>query len=536
MAFGSGAMTNFIDDLAKAQVFLVTGSNTTEAHPIIGLQIKKAVKESGAKLIVADPRRIRLTGFAELWLAQKPGTDVALINGLMNVVLNEGLADKKFIATRTEDFKELEKVLPHYSPEAVEKITGVPADDIKRAARLFGQAERASIIYSMGITQHTTGVDNVLALANLAMMTGNIGREGTGVNPLRGQNNVQGACDVGCLPNVLSGYQKYTEDETRKKFEQAWACELPREAGMTLTEMFDAAARGDIKAMYILGENPVLSDPDITHIRKALESVEFLVVQDIFLTETAELADVVLPGVSFAEKDGTFTNTERRVQRVRKVIEPLPGARQDWQIISDVSVAFGYRMSYSHPSEIMVEIASVTPAYGGIRYERLENGGLQWPCPTVDHPGTPILHRESFTRGKGKFHAVEYKPPAEVTDKNYPLILTTGRILAQFHTRTMTGRAEGIDYVTSSKLVEINPADAEEYGVKDGEMIVVSTRRGKLKAKAKVTENIIPGTIFIPFHFADAAANLLTNPAFDPIAKIPELKVAAARIESAARR
>lgn len=536
MAFGSGAMTNSIEDIARTQVFLVIGSNTTEAHPIIGLQIKKAVKENGAKLIVADPRRIRLVGFAELWLAQKPGTDVALINGLMNVILAEGLADNMFIADRTEDFKELEKVLPRYTPETVEKITGVPADDIRQAARLFGKAERASIIYSMGITQHTTGVDNVLALADLALLSGNIGREGTGVDPLRGQNNVQGACDVGCLPNVLTGYQKYTEDEIRQKFEQAWTCELACEAGLTLTEMFDAAARDEIKAMYILGENPALSDPDISHIKEALKSLDFLVVQDIFLTETAEFADVVLPSVSFAEKDGTYTNTERRVQRVRKVIEPLQGARQDWQIICDVSTALGYQMSYAHPSEIMIEIASVTPAYGGIRYERLEDGGLQWPCPTVDHPGTPILHRESFTRGKGKFHAVEYKLPAEVTDKKYPLILTTGRVLTQYHTRTMTGRSEGIDDVTPHKLVEVNPVDAEEYGIKEGETIVVSTRRGKLQAKAKVTDNIIPGTIFMPFHYAQAAANLLTNPALDPIAKIPEFKVAAAKIEPVARR
>jgi predicted molibdopterin-dependent oxidoreductase YjgC len=408
----------------------------------------------------------------------------------------------------------------------------VPAENIRQAARLFGKAERAAIIYSMGITQHTTGVDNVLALADLAMLTGNIGREGAGVNPLRGQNNVQGACDVGCLPNVLTGYQRYTEDETRQKFEQAWTCELACEAGMTLTEMFDAAAKKEVKAMYILGENPVLSDPDIKHIEEALKSLDFLVVQDIFLTETAAMADVVLPGVSFAEKDGTYTNTERRVQRVRRVIKPLKGTRQDWQIISDVSTALGHQMSYTHPSEIMAEIASVTPAYGGIRYERLENGGLQWPCPTVDHPGTPILHRESFTRGKGKFHAVEYKPPAEVTDKNYPLILTTGRVLTQYHTRTMTGRSEGIDDVTPRKLVEVNPVDAEKYGVNDGEAIIVSTRRGKIKAKAKVTDNIISGTIFIPFHYAQAAANRLTNPALDPIAKIPEFKVAAARIKA----
>lgn len=530
MAFGSGAMSNSIDDLAQAQVLFVTGSNTTETHPVIGLEIKKAVKDNGAKLIVADPRRIRLADFADLWLAQQPGTDVALINGLMHIILTEGLADKKFIAARTEGFEELEKILPRYTPEAVGKITGVPAEDIKKAARLFAQAERASIVYCVGITQHSNGVNNVLALANLAMLTGNIGREGTGVNPLRGQNNVQGACDVGCLPNVLPGYQKYTENEVVQRFEEAWTCELSCDTGLSLTEMFDAATVGKVKAMYIMGENPALSDPDISHVKEALKSLDFLVVQDIFPTETAEFADVVLPGVSFAEKDGTFTNTERRVQRVRQVIEPLKGAKQDWQIISEISAGLGYPMSYAHPSEIMEEIATVTPAYGGIRYERLENGGLQWPCPAVDHPGTPVLHRETFTRGNGKFHAVEYKPPAEVTDKNYPLILTTGRVLAQYHTRTMTGRSEGIDLVTSNKLVEINPVDAEKYGLKDGDEVLVSTRRGKLKTKAKITDDIIPGIIFIPFHFAHAAVNLLTNTALDPVAKIPELKVAAARI------
>ncbi len=533
MAFGSGAMTNSINDLSQAQVFLVIGSNTTEAHPIIGIQIKKAVSENGAKLIVIDPRKIKLVDFAHIWLAQKPGTDVAIINGLLYVILSEGLVDKKFIRERTEGFEELKKVLSKYTPEAVEKISGVSAEDLRKAARLFGQAKSASIIYSMGITQHTTGVDNVLALANLAMATGNIGREGVGINPLRGQNNVQGACDVGCLPDVLPGYQKVLEEANRKKFEQAWNCRLPEEPGLTVVEMTNAALDGKIVAMYIMGENPMLSDPDLTHVKEALESLDFLVVQDIFLTETAELADVVLPGVSFAEKDGTFTSTERRVQRVRKVIEPIGGARPDWQIILEVSRALGYSMSYAHPSEIMTEIASLSPIYGGITYERLENGGLQWPCPTPDHPGTPILHREKFSRGLGKFHPVEYKPPAEEPDKNYPLILTTGRILFQYHTGTMTRRSEGINEITPTRIVEVNPNDAKKYRIEDGEEILVISRRGKVKARANVTTSIRPGTIFMPFHFAESAANILTNSALDPIAKIPELKVCAVRVEIA---
>jgi formate dehydrogenase alpha subunit len=529
-AFGSGAMTNSIDDLAEARAILVIGSNTTEAHPVIALEIKKAVAQ-GASLIVIDPRRIELAGMAEVWLSQKPGSDVAVLNGLAKVILDEDLVDAGFVKERTEGFEEFSATLTDYTPEEVEKISGVPSDELRRAARVFATAERASIIYSMGITQHTTGTDNVLAIANLAMMTGNIGTPGTGVNPLRGQNNVQGACDMGALPNVFSGYQRVDLPDMREKFEKAWGVSLPGNIGLTLTEMTGAAEEGRIKALYIMGENPMLSDPDLTHVERALKNLDFLVVQDIFMTETAELADVVLPGVSFAEKDGTFTNTERRVQRVRKAINPIGEAKPDWQIICELAEALGCEMKYGSTAEIMTEINELTPSYAGILYERIEKEGLQWPCPANDHPGTPILHVSSFTRGKGKFSAVAYKAPAEMPDREFPLVLTTGRLLSQYHTGTMARRSPGIDEVTPLGRVEINPTDAKKHGIREGDPVNLVTRRGKVVAKALVTERVPQGVLFVPFHFKEVPANILTNSALDPIAKIPEFKVCAVRIE-----
>lgn len=532
-AFGSGAMTNSIADIAQAKVILVIGSNTTEAHPIIALQVKKAISENGAKLIVIDPREIGLVDYAHLWLAQRPGTDVAVLNGLMNVILTEGLEDKDFIKMRTEGFEELQSVVSKYTPEFVEKISGVPAEKIKEAARIYAQAGRATILYTMGLTQHTTGTNNVFAIANLAMLTGNIGQPGTGVNPLRGQNNVQGACDIGALPGCVSGYQNVCDLGVIEKCKDIWGTKLPENPGLSLTEMIDAALSSKVKAMYIVGENPILSNPDISHVKEALEKLDFLIVQDIFLTETAELADVVLPAASFAEKDGTFTNTERRVQRIRKAIEPIGDSKPDWQIICELSKVMGYEMNYSFPSEIFDEISQITPTYKGITFDRVNLHGVQWPCPEPNHPGTPILHKEKFTRGLGKFHAVEFKESAELPDEEYPFILTTGRYLFQYHTGTMTRRSGGIEEICHEARAEINTEDAKKLDIKDSDWVELATRRGKVKMKACVTNKIKPGIIFAPFHFKESPVNLLTNPTLDPVSKIPELKVCAAKLEKA---
>ena len=529
-AFGSGAMTNSIDDIGTADVILITGSNTTEMHPIIALEVKKAVKR-GSKLIVVDPRQIEIVNFADIWLRQRPGTDVAWINGFMHIIIKEELYDKKFVEERTEGFEELKETVEKYTPEYVEKITGIPKDELIEAARLYAKADRATILYAMGITQHISGTDNVKSLANLAMLTGNVGREGTGVNPLRGQNNVQGACDMGALPNVFPGYQKVTDDKIREKFEKAWGVKLSGKVGLPVTEMIDAIEEGKIKALYIMGENPALSDPDLQHVLSCLKKLDFLVVQDIFLTETAELADVVLPGCSFAEKDGTFTNTERRIQLIRKAIKPIGNSKPDWEIICELSKRMGYEMNYSHPREIMDEISSLTPIYGGIKYYRLENGGLQWPCLDETHPGTKILHKDKFARGKGKFHAIEYIEPAELPDDEYPFLLSTGRVLAHFHTGTMTRKVKAIDWLIPECLVEMNPIDAEELDIFDQDKVRITSRRGSIEAKVFLTERVPPKMIFIPFHFKEAAANILTISALDPVAKIPEYKVAAVKIE-----
>ncbi|MDP2952474.1 MAG: molybdopterin-dependent oxidoreductase, partial [Chloroflexota bacterium] len=441
-----------------------------------------------------------------------------------------GLHDEEFIRDRTENFDEVKKMVSQYTPEKVEEIAGIPREQLIAAARLYGKAERAAIIYSMGITQHTTGTDNCLSLANLAMLTGNIGREGTGVNPLRGQNNVQGACDVGALPSFYPGYRRVNEAAAREKFEGAWGVKLPQRDGLTVVEIMNAAHEGKIKGLYIMGENPMLSDPNLNHVKEALENLEFLVVQDIFLSETAQLADVVLPGVSFAEKDGTFTSTERRVQRVRKAIPAVGQSRQDWEIISEVSSRLGYPMSYRSPSEVMDEVASLVPIYGGIRYDRLDGDGLQWPCPNPEHPGTPYLHKDQFTRGKGLFTGVSYLPPAELPGDGYPFLLTTGRILYHYHT-IMSRRSKALDRLVPEGFLEVNPSDAEKLGIKDHDLVRVSSRRGQIDTRAKVTERVREGTVFATFHFAEAAANLLTIDALDPVAKIPEYKVCAVRLE-----
>ena len=531
-AFGSGAMTNSISDIADAACILAIGTNTTEAHPVIGFEIKKAVRK-GTKLIVANPRKIGLVRHADLWLKHRPGTDVPLLMGICRVIIEEELLDSSFIEERTENFEEFKESLQQFNPDFVEEITGVPGEKIAEAARMYATHSPAAIFYAMGITQHSHGTDNVIAVANLAMLTGNIGTPGSGVNPLRGQNNVQGACDMGALPNVYPGYQSVTDPDIKEKFEAAWGCSLPpTKPGLTITEIMEAAYQGKIKAMYILGENPVLSDAQAKHVEEALGKLEFLVVQDIFLTETARLAHVVLPGITFAEKDGTFTNTERRVQRVRKAVEPLNGARPDWWIMCQIGQRMGSNgFNFTSPSQIMAEIAQLTPSYGGISYSRLEKGGLQWPCPTTAHPGTPILHTEIFSRGKGKFAPLAYKPSAESPDKEYPLLLTTGRNLFHFHTGTMSRKVKGLNVFSREELVEINPQDASALDITDGEKIRVVSRRGAVTAKVKVTEVSPVGVVFMTFHFAESPTNQLTNPTLDPIAKIPEFKVSAVRIE-----
>ena len=520
-------MTNSYDDLADAEVILVVGSNTTEAHPIIALQLKKAAR-NGTRIIVVDPRRIKLVDHAQAWLRIRPGTNVALFNAMMRVILDEGLANDTFIAERTEGFDELAAHLEGFDIAAAAETCGVAGEDIRSAAIAYASAKAASIVYCMGVTQHTSGTDQVRTLANLAMLTGQIGRPGTGVNPLRGQNNVQGACDLACLPNCLPGYQSVSDKGTLDRFCDMWETEteLAPEPGLTIVEMMDAAAAGDLKAMYIMGENPVLSDPDQAHIREALDSLDFLVVQDIFETETTAYADVVLPAASFLEKEGTFTNSERRIQRVRKVVDSPGDARTDLDILTALSALLELGWDYEGPAEVMIEMSAVTPQYDGISYRRLEReGGIQWPCPSDDHPGTPILHVDGFTRGKGAFAAIGYTPPAEEPDDSMPFVLTTGRHLWNFHTNTMTGHSEGLGELNPTGYAEISAEDAKRLGVCDGEMLEIESRRGTVEAAARITAGVRPGVIFMPFHFADAPANALTSgKKLDPQAKIPGLK------------
>ena len=534
-AFGSGAMTNTIADIEEAHVILITGSNTTENHPVLSSVVKRAVTLKGVKLIVVDPRRIRITRYAAKWLRQNLGTDVVWINGLMHVIIKEGLHDKPFIENRTEGFDALQKIVEKFTPDYVEKITGIPTQELIDAARLYAKAERASILYCMGITQHTTGTDNVKSLANLAMLCGHMGIAGGGVNPLRGQNNVQGACDMGGLPDVYSGYQKVVDPVLRQHMAEAWnVAELPDQPGMQATQMIPAAHDGTLKALYIIGENPLVSDPDVNHAEKSLNNLDFMVVQDIFLSETARLADVVLPGVCFAEKDGTFANTERRVQRVRKAVEPPGQAWDDWKIICEIATRLGYAMHYDNSRQIMEEIAKVTPSYAGLSYERIEYEGMHWPCPTPEHPGTPILHREQFTRGRGLFHAIDYIEPAEKIDAEYPLYLTTGRLLYQYHTGTMSMRTGGLNEIAPEAFVEISPQDARKLEVEEGSRVNIDSRRGTIQARIKISRKAVSGTVFIPFHYAQAAANRLTNAALDPISGIPEYKVCAVKVSKAA--
>ncbi|MEZ8741075.1 formate dehydrogenase subunit alpha [Photobacterium swingsii] len=532
-SIGSGAMTNDIPSIKHSDLVFIIGSDTTAAHPIIGSHIKQALKQGSARLIVADPKKIDIAEHAELYVAQRPGTDVMLLNGIMQQIIENNWHDSAYIDDRTEGFEALkaEVMQESYSPEKVELITGIKAADVKAMAKMIGTAERTAVYYSMGITQHTTGHDNVRSIANLQMLCGNIGIEGGGINPLRGQSNVQGACDMGALPNNFPGYQKVHNPEIHAKFVEAWQQPaLPSEAGLTLTEIIDAACHHKVKGLFVMGENPVLSDPNQAHVIEALEALDFLVVQDIFLTETAQYADVVLPSCSFAEKEGHFTNTERRVQRISKAVNPPGEAKEDWRIIQDVAQAMGADWQYTSVKDITEEITQVTPQYAGIHWDRVGRDGLQWPCRDDNHQGTRIMHTESFTRGKGQMVAVPFRYAAELPDDEYPLVLTTGRLLEQFHTGTMTRKTKGLDNLAGPRVM-MSVTDAERLGIRNSEMVRLSTRRGFIEAPAFVTKRMQVGVVFVPFHFAESPANRLTTTATDPHAKIPEFKVAAVKLE-----
>lgn len=542
-------MTNSIRDIAEeSRCIFVIGSNTTEQHPVIGAKIRRARRQRGAKLIVADPRRIDLAEVADLYLRHRPGTDIALINGIMHVIIREGWHDAAFIAERTEGFAELAATVAKYTPEVVSEITGVPAADIERAARLMAENRPGALIYAMGITQHKVGVANVMSCANLQMLLGNMGVPGGGVNPLRGQNNVQGACDMGALPNVYSGYQPVTQPAAQAKFEAAWGASLSSQVGLTVTEMLHAAERGDVRCLYIVGENPMTSDPDLRHVQHSLDQAEFIVLQEIFFSETAAYADVVLPATSFAEKEGTVTNTERRIQRVRKAVEPPGEARPDTWIIAELArqlLALGVVelqadapfaiWDYRTSQDIMAEINALTPSYAGVTYRRLEAGAqLQWPVPDEGHPGASILHVGKFTRGLGRFAAVEHMPPGEQPDDEYPLVMTTGRVLYHWHGGEMTRRANSLLAVYPEAQMEVSVEDAQRLGIQDGEPVRVTSRRGEVEAKAWVTDRVSRGLVFTTFHFPEQAANWLTSAEhLDPVAKIPEFKVTAVRLERA---
>jgi len=532
------------DVVQQAAAMFVIGSNTTEQHPVFGTMIRQAVLRRDVKLVVADPRRIDLTDFATLHLRHRPGTDVALINGLMNIILEKGWEDQGFIAERTEGFEEFKAVVDQYPADKAAEITGVSVEKLYRAAEILALNRPMAVMWAMGITQHIVGVRNVMDLANLQMLLGNMGVAGGGVNPLRGQNNVQGACDMGGLPNVYPGYQAVPLDAARVKFEQAWGVPLSPTVGMTVTEMIPAIPEGKIRALYILGEDPVMSDPDSNHIRHCLANCEFIVLQEIFPSESAVFADVLLPGVSFTEKTGTFTNTERRVQMVHQAIAPIGQARPDWWITAELAkrvISVGSRKpfeaefsgwEYSSSEEIMTEINALTPSYAGVTHARLNNGErLQWPVKNLDHGGTPILHIGQFARGKGKFAGIEHVPPAELPDDDYPFILSTGRVLYHWHGGEMTRRAKGLKAVYGEALIEVNPEDARRLGVNGKGRVRVSSRRGSIEAEAWVTDRVPPGMVYANFHFPEASANELTIAALDPIAKIPEYKVCAVKVE-----
>ena len=526
-------MTNSIREIPQSEGFLVIGSNTTDNHPVIGSMIKNEVINKGKKLIVADPRRIELAHHADYYFQIKPGTNIAILNGFMHIIIKESLYDKTYVENRCEGFAGLAKTLERYTPEYVAEICGIDnPDDIVGAARLMAACKPTALYYSMGITQFVSGINGVRSTANLQMLLGNVGVPGGGVNPLRGQNNVQGACDVGALNNVYPAYQPVASEENKAKFEQLWGVTgLSTKPGLTLMEMMNEAHAGTVKAMYVMGENPVMSDPNQQHVVEALERLDFLVVQDIMLTETAQHADVVLPACAFLEKEGTVTNTERRVQPMHKVVKTWGDARDDWWIIREIANRMGANWKYENPKDIFEELRKVTPSYAGITYERIEHEVVQWPCPSVDHPGTQYLHKDTFSRGLGVLTAIDYTPPAETTDREYPLILTTGRLLEHFHSGTMTRNSRVLDEMVPEGFIEVHPGDAHNLNISDGEVVSVSTRRGSIRIKAKVAGKSKPGVVFIPFHFYESCANRLTTDCLDPVCKIPEYKVCSCRVE-----
>lgn len=529
-AFGSGAMTNSIPEIEDAACLFVIGSNTSEAHPLIAHRVFRA-KLKGAKLIVVDPRKIQMTLSADIHVQLNFGTDVAFLNGLMHEIVANNWHNTKFVEERTEGFEELKEKLQQYPPERASEISGVPVETIREVARLYATSEPSAILYTLGITEHSHGVDNVKSLANLAMLTGHIGKRSSGVNPLRGQNNVQGACDMGALPNVYPGYQVVTDESNREKFQNAWRAELSPNLGYTIPEMMDRLIDGSVKGMLIVGENTVMSDPNTHHITHALKSAEFLVVEEIFLTETAELADVVLPAACWAEKDGTFTNSERKVQRVRKAVEPPGEAKPDWEILSEIGRRLGLTMDYASSEDVFNEMASLTPSYAGISYGRIESRDLQWPCPSPEHDGTQFLHNGKFTRGLGLFTPLDYRPSEELPDEDYPFCLTTGRRYAHYHTRTMTGRCPTLHREFPRPIAQINHHDAEQLGIGEGDRVKVISRRGELETFVR-PGNIVPrGAIFMDFHFAESNSNILLGTSLDPISRTPDYKVCAVKLE-----
>ena len=549
-------MTNSINEMRDADCILMTGTNTAENHLVISYEVVRAARK-GANIIVIDPRRVPMVDNATLFLQIKPGTDVYVFMAMMHIIYREGWANKAFITEQTEGYDEFLATLEQYTPEYASLMSGVPVKKIEAAARIYANGERVSgesvygderghsaIMYAMGITQRSSGTDIVKILANLTMMCGQIGKPGTGMNPLRGQANVQGACDVGGLVNVYPGYQQVTDDEKRAVIEQKWATpNLPSKVGRTIVEASHDATDGSMRVNYVMGENPMMSDPDTTHVEQALRALDFLVIQDIFPNDTAALAHIILPAASAMEKDGTFTNTERRVQQLHPVV-PSPGtARQDWQITTEIAKRFDEKMGikraegywdYADSSAIFDELTTVTPIYEGMDYGRIQEEGLQWPCPTPDHPGTPFLYEDGFTRGKGKFHPVIAQDPFESPDDEYPLTLTTGRVLYHYHSGTMTRRSGPLAWADKGGYVEINAADAEAIGLADKSAVIIHSRRGSVRTRAKISKGVPPGVVFLAFHWREAPANMLTHDiGLDPVAKIPEYKITAVRLENA---
>ena len=531
---GKGAMTNSIEELAGTDLLLVAGSNTTEAHPVISLRMKRAVR-NGAKLIVIDPRKIELTKWATRHLQINIGTDIPLFNAFAHVMIKEGLYDREYVEKRTEGFEELAKHVEFYTPEYASEICGVPANEIIDTAREYAEASgKAAICYTLGITEHSCGSHNVQSIANLGMLGGNFGKLNAGVNPLRGQNNVQGASDSGALPTDLPGYQKIERPGVREKFEAAWGSELPKRRGITKITAMNQMLRGRVRGVYIMGENTVVSDPNTNHAQAALEATDFIVVQDIFMTDTAKLADVVLPAASFAESDGTFANSERRVQRVRPAIKPVGESRTDVDILLDVMKRFGVSQNLNTSSDVWDEMRRLAPILTGISYERLDNeGGIQWPCPSENHPGTQYLHKDEMDSGiPGYFAPVDHIPPAEETDSEYPIILTTGRRRSTYHTGTQTGRASGFGLLVPSEMAEVNPDDADQLELSDGEIVTIASRRGSVEVPIKITDKSPHGTIFMSFAFPELTqTNRLTSDAYDFITETPEFKACAVRID-----